>query len=115
MDFTKPEMHFVYQEQPITLRVCNSAPSLSFMSIDAVQRYSSNPARIMGFLFSIDTPPSVAISCSVNPLVIQQLLTDFEDIFREPLGLPPVRAHDHHTVFKGATPNRIRPYRYPQI
>ncbi|XP_058786123.1 uncharacterized protein LOC131660807 [Vicia villosa] len=42
------------------------------------------------------------------------LLTNFEDVFNMPAGLPPIREHDHAIVLKtGATIPNLRPYRYP--
>lgn len=42
------------------------------------------------------------------------ILEDYRDIFQEPKGLPPHRAHDHAiTLQEGAQQVSVRPYRYP--
>ncbi|KAH9724161.1 hypothetical protein KPL70_007389 [Citrus sinensis] len=44
---------------------------------------------------------------------IQQLLSEFEDVFQEPSNLPPLREIDHHIPLKeGTQPINVRPYRY---
>jgi hypothetical protein len=45
---------------------------------------------------------------------VGQILKDYEDVFQEPKGLPPHRAHDHSIpLIEGAQPVSVRPYRYP--
>jgi hypothetical protein len=45
---------------------------------------------------------------------LQEVLQAFEDLFREQLGLPPKRNHDHQIVLKAeGGPINVRPYRYP--
>jgi hypothetical protein len=40
-------------------------------------------------------------------------LTSYQDIFKEPIGLPPLRTHDHVIPFKkGSQPINLRPYRH---
>ncbi|XP_020104448.1 uncharacterized protein LOC109721311 [Ananas comosus] len=47
------------------------------------------------------------------PVEIQEVLQQFEDVFQEPQGLPPVRPQDHRIPLQvGAQPVNIRPYRY---
>ena len=38
-----------------------------------------------------------------------------QSVFKENIGLPPLRGHEHHIVLKeGANPVGVRPYRYPR-
>ncbi|GJY21422.1 putative mitochondrial protein [Tanacetum coccineum] len=46
--------------------------------------------------------------------IITELLTDFDEVFHMPNGLPPQRDHEHSIVLKeGTEPISVRPYRYP--
>lgn len=48
-----------------------------------------------------------------TPPVICQLVTNYEELFQEPKGLPPQRLYDHKIpLLPGATPAKLRPYRY---
>jgi len=50
---------------------------------------------------------------TINPL-FKKLLTKFQVIFEEPIGLPPMSTHDHVILLKENTkPVCVRPYRYP--
>jgi hypothetical protein len=47
------------------------------------------------------------------PLIIQQVLLEFEDVFAEPSVLPPHRQYDHTVpLLLGANPVNAKPYRY---
>lgn len=47
------------------------------------------------------------------PPPIQEILQDFQDVFKEPKGLPPSRPQDHRIPLQaGAQPVNVRPYRY---
>jgi hypothetical protein len=47
------------------------------------------------------------------PQEIQDLIKDFASLFDQPTGLPPPRSHCHSIpLIPGATPFRLRPYRY---
>jgi hypothetical protein len=48
------------------------------------------------------------------PADLQRLLIEFDHLFKEPSGLPPVRSHDHHiSLLPNQPPVSTRPYRYP--
>lgn len=45
------------------------------------------------------------------PLEVQEVLTEFKDVFEEPTGLPPERVHDHTiSTIPGAIPVNSKPY-----
>ncbi|XP_071905622.1 uncharacterized protein [Coffea arabica] len=45
---------------------------------------------------------------------LNEVLMEFEDVFKEPSELPPHRDHDHQILLKEeTTPVNVRPYRYP--
>jgi hypothetical protein len=48
-----------------------------------------------------------------TPTVIAQLVEEYEELFQEPKGLPPKHLYDHKIpLLPGATPAKLRPYRY---
>lgn len=51
-----------------------------------------------------------------SPLFLQGVLGEFQQVFEQPTGLPPLRGHEHAITMKeGSNPVSMRPYRYPQI
>nr|GEW20764.1 putative mitochondrial protein [Tanacetum cinerariifolium] len=47
---------------------------------------------------------------------LDEILTEFLDVFSMPARLPPSRDHEHAIVLKqGTEPINVRPYRYPQL
>jgi hypothetical protein len=63
----------------------------------------------------VATPSAPGIAATTtSDALLDGLLASFEDVFAEPAGLPPKRAHDHSIVLKpGALPVAVHPYRYP--
>lgn len=48
------------------------------------------------------------------PTAVLDLLAEFEDVFADPQGLPPIRGHDHAIqLTEGASIPNLRPYKYP--
>uniref|UniRef100_A0ACD6ASD8 Uncharacterized protein n=1 Tax=Avena sativa TaxID=4498 RepID=A0ACD6ASD8_AVESA len=57
--------------------------------------------------------PDVSAATQTVPAEVQDVLSDFADIFTEPNSLPPSRSYDHAIALKpGAAPFNARPYRY---
>lgn len=72
------------------------------------EEYSGEP----GSFFSINTCDEVG----KDKADIQEILQDFNDLFKAPTELPPSRDHDHRIILKeGTSPINIRPYRYAAI
>lgn len=47
------------------------------------------------------------------PTVVEQLLKEFQDVFREPIEFPPARSHYHSIPLPlGSKPVNLKPYRY---
>jgi len=58
-----------------------------------------------------ENQPQMQPNFSQYPKVVQHILHQYEDIFKEPLGLPPKRDCDHQIILKeGASPPNIKPY-----
>ena len=50
------------------------------------------------------------------PSFLEEVLHKYEDVFKEPTGLPPFCGHEHHIVLKdGANLVSVRPYCYPHV
>lgn len=50
------------------------------------------------------------------PAEVQEVLTEFQDVFEEPQGLPPERAYDHAiSTIPGAIPVNSKPYKYSPL
>ncbi|XP_074352969.1 uncharacterized protein LOC141692108 [Apium graveolens] len=79
------------------------------------------PSELMGmqgfaFLLQVSPveaePPNDSIPCPE----VQRVLTEFEQVFREPEGFPPQRFHVHHIpLMPGSKPVSSRPYRQPYL
>ena len=50
------------------------------------------------------------------PTDVQQILEQFDSVFQEPHGLPPIRKSEHHIdLFPGSHPVHVKPYKYPHF
>ncbi|XP_057497404.1 uncharacterized protein LOC130782134 [Actinidia eriantha] len=80
-------------------------------------------ARQMDHLIKKKSQGVVAQVCNLQAMNSNEVLLDlnnilmaFDDVFSIPIGLPPIRSHDHQIPLKpGTQPPIIRPYRYPYI
>ncbi|XP_035546666.1 uncharacterized protein LOC118348677 [Juglans regia] len=71
-------------------------------------------AKGKGILLQIVGEGKVEQNSEVLEEQFSELLEEFKEVFNEPQGLPPPRAHDHQIVLKeGTQPLTNRPYRYP--
>ncbi|XP_031490447.1 uncharacterized protein LOC116257642 [Nymphaea colorata] len=69
---------------------------------------AQEPAYLL--LSCVDEQPAVQ---GETPQPVSLLLGEFTDVFREPKGLPPPRAHDHYIqLVPSTTAVCVRPYRY---
>ncbi|XP_074352895.1 uncharacterized protein LOC141692051 [Apium graveolens] len=79
------------------------------------------PSELMGmqgFALLLQISPMAAETPhdSIPCPEVQHVLTEFEQVFREPEGLPPQRFHDHHIpLMPGSKPVSSRPYRQPYL
>lgn len=62
---------------------------------------------------SADSEQSNLKAKELIPDSVAELLIEYNDLFAEPAGLPPLRSADHRIpLILGAQPVKVRPYRY---
>ncbi|XP_074282563.1 uncharacterized protein LOC141607104 [Silene latifolia] len=116
-DFKQIRMEFTVQKRKHVLRGCQSR-TLQWVSAKQMQTtLAKQPPGAQ--LFAMRAYP--LLECTnmegsyVDP-IIQGLLQEFEDVFKEPTTLPQHREHDHQIHIKeGIAPVNLRPYRYPVV
>ncbi|WOH05104.1 hypothetical protein DCAR_0624517 [Daucus carota subsp. sativus] len=78
-----------------------------------VKAYSSEDAC---FLCQVVAVEEETTTTNITPSSITALLQQYPDLFEEPKGLPPPRAHDHLIPLKdGSVPVSSNPYRCPYV
>lgn len=65
----------------------------------------------------VDVAPGIARTQSMSGHhLLDELLSEYADIFASPIGLPPQRRHDRQIhLLPGTATIAVRPYRYPHI
>lgn len=70
-------------------------------------------AKVGAIMYMVQLTESQEEETSVVPVVIQEVLQQFKEVFAEPTGLPPSKSCDHRIpLVEGAQPVNLRPYRY---
>ena len=107
-DFNHLTMQFWYEGISVLLRGLQpSRPSLQ-----EGEKFLT-PAVKKGPLLQIVATPLAAPTMQPHP-TLTQLLQDFSKVFKVPIGLSPLRKHEHLITLKeGSQPVCERPYRYP--
>ncbi|KAK1646483.1 hypothetical protein QYE76_064288 [Lolium multiflorum] len=99
-----------HEEAKISLLVVTRIPTSDTMQV-AIRIGD----RDLVALLDSGSRPAYLHVCEDRAL-LDSLLAAFSDVFTEPQGLPPPRAHDHHIhLIPGTQPIVIQPYRYPAI
>src|SRR5262249_47558015 len=76
----------------------------------ALQPYSNEFNHLIAQLCATEFQPTLQSNFSLR---INNVLTEYQDVFPEPKSLPPKRVYDHKIPLKlGSQPVNIRPYRY---
>jgi hypothetical protein len=116
-DFTALTMAFLYGGVHCQLQRIQQGPCLSLEDGESFKLSKHEKKRV--FLQLVGTTSQVPklsfpSEQSILPGPIASILQAYDDIFQEPKGLPPHRAHDHSIPLQGgAQPVSVRPYRYP--
>ena len=107
-DFQLLTMKFHYKDQQVLLQGLSPFSSTSFMDCNQLLKGSVRK----GLLLQITLAADVVLEDSVL-VEVELLLQEFGEVFETPIGLPPVRGHEHQiTLMEGSQPVCQRPYRY---
>ncbi|KAL4380090.1 hypothetical protein GQ457_02G032600 [Hibiscus cannabinus] len=110
MDFKEMTLSFEKEGQSIVLQGGRKPPYVRMISEKKMLRLTEREPDCQGELYFL----SVESEDTDVPTVLQPLLLEFAEVFGEPKGMPPRRAHDHAIFLKqGTTPINLRPYRFP--
>jgi len=114
-DLAKLKMEFSHQEKQVVIEGTQQA-AIQWVEGKAMQHVLSTSTAPQLFAIqahSVADEPIFAPTQITNSS-LAQLLSEFEDIFAEPKGLPPNRSHDYHIILsEGAPPINVKPYKYP--
>lgn len=104
-------MKFRLGNESVTLR---GDPSLgkTLVSLKAMMRTIKHEGT--GILVELNQLEGLGEEKSDVPPFLHQILADYAEVFDMPMGLPPIRGHEHSIVLKDdSQPISVRPYRYP--
>ncbi|KAA8542515.1 hypothetical protein F0562_023667 [Nyssa sinensis] len=112
-DFAKLQMRFKIDDKEVSLQGMSVPKDQIIGDLQFSREFKKSKKGVLLQLFTLGTPlPKVVVACQPPPL--QQILEEFQDVFEEPKGLPPPRAHDHKIpLMEGSGPVCVKPYRYP--
>ena len=86
------------------------SPFLGTSFMDCNQLLKGSVRKVL--LLQITLAADVVLEDSVL-VEVELLLQEFGEVFETPIGLPPVRGHEHQiTLMEGSQPVCQRPYRY---
>lgn len=123
-NFVKLTMKFVRVEELCELK-SNRGGSIQLTYLDKMTKLLSKKMELASIqLCSLSLQPSMddhpfLFSASIGDneedcKELTELLACYEDVFKEPQGLPPTRTVDHRIPLKeGSTAMTLRPYQYP--
>ncbi|GAB2295325.1 hypothetical protein Dimus_038348 [Dionaea muscipula] len=114
-DFAQLKIEFAINGQPITLQGIATPPDRLVSTGQANRAIRHNGKGFLLQLHAIQLGVEQEGSLDPHPDV-EELLQQFDDLFREPVDLPPPRSLDHRIpLTPGSQPINIRPYRYPHF
>lgn len=110
------QMNFVHQGRLVTIQ---GDPSLSkeMITVKALRELDQRAMESMAMFWigekNCDIPQQLTANQEEQ---LQQVLTEFTQVFSKPQGLPPHRDADHRIPIKaGVYPINVQPYRYPYL
>lgn len=116
-DWNLKTIQFDCEGTPVHLTGVRSDETPALTALDAAQLWQMHEANeIWGA--ALVAMQALSTHNTEDPIVpvIQQVLTEFRDVFEEPTTLPPHRQYDHAINLEpGAVPVNCRPYRYSPL
>ena len=105
--------------QFLTMEFCHQGHNIKLQGLKQTDSHLINGDQFLktpikkGLLVHISNTSSLEKQAAL-PVAVTDLLQDFSHVFDTPVGLPPLRGHEHHITLKdGVQPVCQRPYRYP--
>ncbi|KAM7497180.1 hypothetical protein LguiA_021594 [Lonicera macranthoides] len=115
LDLNNLTMNVMKEGRAVTLQG-GTSPYGELKVISGGSLYSLCSSQQCGFIGQLSFVAEDNQNNDSIPIEVTQLLDDYDDLFKEPKGLPPPRAFDHQIPLKpGAAPFSIRPYQYPHV
>jgi len=103
-------LKFFRKGKEVELRGIEGKPRKIINSNRMKKLLNKEQQGIIAQLCSVEDPTSK--SC-ISPY-LQNVLDNHSKVFETPIGLPPIRDHDHAIhLIPGIVPPNIKPYRYP--
>ena len=114
-DFSKLLMRFQYGGKRISLQgMTNPHKQIEGHNLEGILKGSKHGAFIQFHAIAIGEKEKMTDTLTDQNLI--SLINSFQDLFKEPKGLPPSRVHDHCIpLVPGSGPVSVRPYRYPHF
>nr|GEW83532.1 RNA polymerase II largest subunit [Tanacetum cinerariifolium]GEY05758.1 RNA polymerase II largest subunit [Tanacetum cinerariifolium] len=109
-----PQISFMVNGKPCVIRGEPLSAPINPSSLNSLIK--KNSLSSLHTMIYHHQPPTVTTPTPTqhqNPH-IQSILSEHQNLFETPHGLPPVRSHDHHIpLLPDTKPINIKPYRYP--
>ena len=114
-DFSKLLMRFQYGGKRISLQgMSNSHKQIDGNKVGKFLKGSKHGAFIQFHTIAMGEKEKIPNILTDQNLI--NLINSFQDLFKEPKGLPPSRAHDHYIpLVPRSGLVSVRPYRYPHF
>lgn len=114
-DYGQLQIILRYGDREITSKGLKQEASLSMITAKGLQKMLRKREFRIGCLCMM-TMEGDGPGSGVQPTEIQQLLQEYQDIFKEPTALPPVRGAEHSIHLKtDSVPFTMQAYRYPYL
>lgn len=113
-DFGHNSITINWRGEKVELSSSSQETTTKILLTNSVEKFDQEEAYFLCQV--VGKEEAVEDACAQVPTEILELLHQYDDLFDEPKGLPPPRAHDHLIPLKeGSVPVSSNPYRSPYI